>query len=60
MGNWVNWLLIIIGIVSVIIELALGALTGFDVLGLDGVVQSLPKPAPEAPAKPAPPAGRSM
>jgi membrane protein implicated in regulation of membrane protease activity len=29
-GNWVNWLLIIGGIVCVIIELALGALTGFD------------------------------
>lgn len=30
MGNWLNWLLIIGGIVCVIIELALGALTGFD------------------------------
>ena len=30
MGNWVNWLLVIAGIVCVIIELALGALTGFD------------------------------
>ena len=30
MGNWVNWLLLIGGIVCVIIELALGALTGFD------------------------------
>lgn len=30
MGNWVNWLLVIGGIVCVIIELALGALTGFD------------------------------
>jgi membrane protein implicated in regulation of membrane protease activity len=29
-GNWLNWLLIIGGIVCVIIELALGALTGFD------------------------------
>jgi membrane protein implicated in regulation of membrane protease activity len=29
-GNWVNWLLVIAGIVFVIIELALGALTGFD------------------------------
>jgi len=29
-GNWVNWLLVIGGIVCVIIELALGALTGFD------------------------------
>lgn len=30
MGNWVNWMLVIGGIVSVIIELALGPLTGFD------------------------------
>lgn len=30
MGNWVNWSLVIAGIVCVIIELALGALTGFD------------------------------
>ena len=30
MGNWVNWLLVISGLVCVIIELALGALTGFD------------------------------
>lgn len=30
MGNWVNWLLVIGGFVCVIIELALGALTGFD------------------------------
>jgi membrane protein implicated in regulation of membrane protease activity len=29
-GNWVNWMLVIAGIVFVIIELALGALTGFD------------------------------
>jgi len=29
-GNWVNWLLVIGGIVCVIMELALGALTGFD------------------------------
>jgi membrane protein implicated in regulation of membrane protease activity len=29
-GNWVNWLLVIGGIVCVIIELALGAVTGFD------------------------------
>jgi membrane protein implicated in regulation of membrane protease activity len=29
-GNWVNWLLVIGGIVCVIIELAMGALTGFD------------------------------
>ncbi len=30
MGNWVNWLLVIAGIICVIIELALGALTGLD------------------------------
>ena len=30
MGNWVNWLLLLTGIVCVIIELALGAVTGFD------------------------------
>lgn len=30
MGNWVNWLLMIVGIICVIIELALGALTGLD------------------------------
>jgi len=29
-GNWLNWLLVIGGIVCVIIELALGALMGFD------------------------------
>jgi len=29
-GNWVNWLLVIGGIICVIIELAMGALTGFD------------------------------
>jgi membrane protein implicated in regulation of membrane protease activity len=29
-GNWVNWLLLIAGIICVIIELALGALTGLD------------------------------
>jgi len=29
-GNWVNWLLMIVGIICVIIELALGALTGLD------------------------------
>ncbi len=30
MGNWVNWLLVITGILCVIAELALGAVTGFD------------------------------
>jgi membrane protein implicated in regulation of membrane protease activity len=29
-GNWVNWLLLIAGIICVIVELALGALTGLD------------------------------
>jgi membrane protein implicated in regulation of membrane protease activity len=29
-GTWVNWLLLIAGIVCVIVELALGAVTGFD------------------------------
>jgi len=29
-GNWVNWLLVIAGVICVIIELALGALTGLD------------------------------
>jgi len=35
-GNWVNWLLVIGGIVCVIIELALGALTGFDLALIGG------------------------
>ena len=30
MGNWVNWLLVIVGVLCVAAELALGALTGFD------------------------------
>ena len=30
MGNWLNWVLMIGGIVCVIMELALGAVTGFD------------------------------
>ncbi len=30
MGNWVNWLLLIGGIVCAIVELVLGAFTGFD------------------------------
>jgi membrane protein implicated in regulation of membrane protease activity len=43
-GNWINWLLVIGGIICVIIELALGALTGFDLallgasLSVGGVV----------------------
>ena len=36
MGNWVNWLLVILGIVFVIGELALGALTGFDLALVGG------------------------
>jgi membrane protein implicated in regulation of membrane protease activity len=35
-GNWVNWLLVIVGIVCVIIELALGALTGLDLALVGG------------------------
>jgi membrane protein implicated in regulation of membrane protease activity len=35
-GDWVNWLLVIGGIVCVIIELALGALTGFDLALVGG------------------------
>ena len=44
MGMWVNWLLVIGGIVCVIAELALGAMTGFDLalvggsLAIGGVV----------------------
>ena len=30
MGNWVNWLLVIAGVLCVAAELVLGALTGFD------------------------------
>ena len=30
MGLWVNWLLVIVGILCAIAELALGAITGFD------------------------------
>ena len=36
MGMWVNWLLIIGGIVCVIVELALGAMTGFDLALIGG------------------------
>src|SRR6266851_506028 len=35
-GNWVNWLLLISGIICVIVELALGALTGFDLALIGG------------------------
>ena len=30
MGNWVNWLLVIVGVLCAAAELVLGALTGFD------------------------------
>ena len=30
MGNWVNWLLVITGVLAIAAELALGAITGFD------------------------------
>lgn len=36
MGNWVNWLLIIVGIICVIAEVALGAITGFDLALVGG------------------------
>ena len=36
MGMWVNWLLVIGGIVCVIVELALGAMTGFDLALVGG------------------------
>jgi len=35
-SNWVNWTLVIVGIICVIIELALGALTGFDLALVGG------------------------
>src|SRR5215472_4617000 len=36
MGNWVNWLLVIVGILCVIAEVALGAITGFDLALVGG------------------------
>jgi len=36
MGPWVNWFLVIIGIVCVIAELALGAMTGLDLALIGG------------------------
>lgn len=30
MGNWVNWLLVIVGVLCAAAELTLGAITGFD------------------------------
>jgi membrane protein implicated in regulation of membrane protease activity len=35
-GNWVNWLLVIAGILCVIVEVGLGALTGFDLALIGG------------------------
>ncbi len=32
MGNWVNWLLLTVGIIFIIVELLLGAITGFDLV----------------------------
>ena len=36
MGLWVNWVLVIVGIVCVIAELAMGAVTGFDLALVGG------------------------
>src|SRR5215470_13377381 len=36
MVNWVNWLLVIFGIACVIAEVALGAITGFDLALIGG------------------------
>ena len=36
MSMWVNWLLIIGGVVCVIVELAMGAMTGFDLALIGG------------------------
>lgn len=36
MGLWVNWVLVIVGIVCVIAELAMGAMTGFDLALVGG------------------------
>jgi membrane protein implicated in regulation of membrane protease activity len=40
MGNWVNWLLVIAGVLCVAAELAMGAVTGFDLalVGAGGIV----------------------
>jgi len=35
-SNWINWLLVIGGVVCVIAELAMGALTGFDLALIGG------------------------
>ena len=36
MGHWVNWLLVIGGLICAILELALGALTGLDLALVGG------------------------
>ncbi len=36
MGDWLNWMLVIGGILCVIVELALGAVTGFDMALIGG------------------------
>jgi len=36
MGNWINWMLVIGGILCVIVELAMGAVTGFDLALIGG------------------------
>ena len=36
MGPWVNWFLVIVGIICLIAELALGAMTGFDLALIGG------------------------
>jgi membrane protein implicated in regulation of membrane protease activity len=36
MSNWINWVLVIGGILCVIVELAMGALTGFDLALIGG------------------------
>lgn len=36
MGLWLNWVLVIVGIVCVIAELAMGAMTGFDLALVGG------------------------
>jgi membrane protein implicated in regulation of membrane protease activity len=35
-GNWVNWLLVIVGVLCVAAEIALGAITGFDLALVGG------------------------
>lgn len=36
MGNWISWMLVIAGVLCVIVELAMGALTGFDLALIGG------------------------